>query len=234
MTGGRNMTRPMSFACIFAAFALVLGLYALLALPAEREVRNLGIFLFKLTPFVCATLAIALFPIEVFTRWKLTVPLTYLCFGVFFFVYVPKMFFDVAFNEAGKLYYMTLVFSPFLILAFAAVFRLGGGSSQTTLRIAFGMLCLMLSGLEDLAFLTLNPHEPGSAYAPIPEVWSWASHMKVRLGHYPSKYEAYAFIAVHVALAFVIALHSFHWLRPVGRVLGLEPSPPSSQTRAFP
>ncbi|WP_310620633.1 hypothetical protein [Flexibacterium corallicola] len=215
------ISRRFVFSFLFGGAALAVGLYALLVLPAEREVRNLGIFIFKLLPFFCASFAIALFPVELFSRYKLTVPLTFLCFAAFFFVFVPKMFFDVAFNEAGNLYYMTLVFTPFLILAFSAVFRLGGGSGQNTLRIALGMLCLMLSGLEDLAFLTINPHETGSKYSPIPEVWTWASHIKVRIGHYPSKYEAYAFISVHIALALVIALHSFSWLRPVGRFIGM-------------
>ena len=36
---------------------------------------------------------------------------------------------------------------------------------------------------------------------PIPEVWTWASHMTVFLGHPPTKAEAFGFIGVHLVLA---------------------------------
>jgi hypothetical protein len=65
------------------------------------------------------------------------------------------------------------------------------------------MLLLMLSGLEDLAFLVVNPHTD-PRWTSIPEVWTWASHMKVFIGHAPTKYEAYGFIAVHTALALLV------------------------------
>ncbi|MCZ4279521.1 hypothetical protein O4H49_01950 [Kiloniella laminariae] len=216
------MSRSTKWSIFFGLCALILGGYAILFLPSEREVKSLGIFLFKLTPFSLAALAIALFDPDLFRRFRLTVPLSYLCFAVFFFFYVPKMFFDVAFREAENLYYMTLLIVPCLILAFALIHRMGGGSTGMVLRIAFGMLVLMLSGIEDLAFLTINPHEVGSKYNPIPEVWGWASHMKVRLGHFPSKYEAFAFIGVHVVLALVIAFYHFRWLHPLGRYFGVQ------------
>jgi hypothetical protein len=47
----------------------------------------------------------------------------------------------------------------------------------------------------------------------MPEVWSWASHMTVFLGHPPTKYQAFAFIAIHVALAALV-------LFLPGRVIG--------------
>ena len=211
----------MKFCYGFGACALALGLYALFFMPAEDEVRSLGIFLFKLSPFCLAALSIGFLDPKLVARFRLTVPLLFVCFGIYFFVYVPKVFFDVHFKEAVGLYYMTLVIVPFIILSLTLAFRLGGGSTGTTLRIAFGLLLLMISGLEDLAFLTINPHEPGK-WSPIPEVWEWPSHMIVRLGHAPSKYEAYAFIAAHLALALVVAFHPFRFLARLRPFFGLD------------
>jgi hypothetical protein len=80
---------------------------------------------------------------------------------------------------------------------------LGGGRRSVTLRLCAAMMALQLSGLEDLAFLTVNP-QTDPKWTPIPKVWFWADHMKIFLGHYPSKNEAFAFIAVHVVLALLI------------------------------
>ncbi|WP_085909090.1 hypothetical protein [Kiloniella majae] len=231
------MSRSTKWSILFGIFAVLLGGYAILFLPSDREVKSLGIFVFKLTPFFLAALAISLFDPDLFKRLRVTVPIAYFCFAVFFFFYVPKMFFDIAFRDAGNVYYMTLLMVPFLILSFALMFRMGGGSTGTVLRITIGLLILMLSGIEDLAFLTLNPHEIGSKYNPIPEVWSWASHMKVRIGHYPTKNEAFVFIGVHVVLATIIAFYHFRWLQPIGRYLGVyenaEPQTDQPSREAF-
>lgn len=88
---------------------------------------------------------------------------------------------------------LTLV--PVIILTMLLSFRLGGGQTQPIVRLGTALILLQLSGLEDLAFLLLHDVRP------IPEVWTWASHMTVFLGHAPSRTEAYAFIAVHVLLA---------------------------------
>ena len=107
-----------------------------------------------------------------------------------------------------------------MILSLALAYRLGGGEGSGVRRLAYAMLLLMLSGLEDLAFLTVNPHTD-PRWTPIPEVWSWASHMTVFLGHPPTKYEAYGFIAAHVALAALVlflpgrVFRAVRW--PVGR-----------------
>jgi hypothetical protein len=63
----------------------------------------------------------------------------------------------------------------------------------------------MLSGLEDLAFLTINPHTDPH-FMSIPDQWTWASHINVFFGRPVTQYEAYGFIAVHVVLALVVLL----------------------------
>ena len=217
-----EISLQMKYSIGIGIAALIVGLFAIFALPADREVKSLAIFLFKLLPFALAAIAIALFDPGVLARLNgVKILLIFGCFGLFFFFYIPRLFFDVAFNEASNTYYMTLIITPLMILCFTLVFRLGGGSTGNTLRVAFGSLTLMLSGLEDLMFLTLNPHAPDSRYNPIPEVWDWASHMRVRLGHYPTKNEAFIFIGVHILLALFIAFYHFRWLEGLKEPLGL-------------
>ena len=218
-----DISLQMKYSIGFGVAALLIGLFAIFALPADREVKSLAIFLFKLLPFALAAITIALFDPAVLTRFNgLKIVLVYGCFALFFFFYIPKLFFDVAFQEANNTYYLTLLITPMMILCFTLAFRLGGGSTGNTLRIAFGSLTLMLSGLEDLLFLTINPHAVGSKYNPIPEVWDWVSHIKVRLGHYPTKEEAYIFIAVHILIALFIAFYHFRWLERFKEPLGVQ------------
>ncbi|WP_120495572.1 hypothetical protein [Kiloniella sp. EL199] len=213
-------SRQMMFCYSFGILALLWGGYALMYLPADNEVKSLGVFLFKLGPFVCAALSVSLLDPDIVKRLRLNILAIFLCFGVFFFLYVPRMFFDVFYNQGEELYYQTLVIVPFLILSFTLAFRLGGGSTGDSLRVAFGLLILMLSGLEDLAYLVINPHEAGK-WSPIPEYWDWPSHMIVRLGHIPSKYEAYGFIAFHLGLALFVAIYPFKFLSRYASFFGV-------------
>jgi hypothetical protein len=169
--------------------------------PPEREVSSLGAFLVKLVPFVLATEAIARLRLDDRGRSLVFRAALPVCFVVYFCYFVPKIFFYL--DDFPKVYVTILTLTPFLILAFVMAFRLGGGSAENTRRSAYGLLLLMLSGIEDLAFLTVNNHTDPE-WSSIPERWTWASHMKVRLGHYPTKYEAFAFIALHVIAALVV------------------------------
>jgi hypothetical protein len=184
--------------------ALALAALVWFALPHDRQVSNAGLLLLKLTPFLAATAAIALADVELLRRWKLhlvAIPASFLGFFCFF---VPRLFFySGSDGDFERLYYTMLTAVPFVILALTLAYRLGGGSGGSSARLSVAMLLLMLSGLEDLAFLLVNPlTDP--RFTPIPEVWTWASHMQVFLGHPPTKHEAYAFIAVHVVLALLV------------------------------
>lgn len=189
---------------VWAVVAVALAAVVWFALPQDREVGNAGLLLFKLTPFLAATAAIATADVDRLRRWKVhlvAIPATFL---VFFCWFVPRLFFySGSDGDFDKLYYTMLTAVPFVILALVLAFRLGGGSGSGAGRLSVAMLLLMLSGLEDLAFLTVNPlTDP--RFRPIPDVWTWASHMKVFLGHYPTRDQAYVFIAVHVLLALLV------------------------------
>ncbi|MET4659272.1 hypothetical protein ACI2LV_23375 [Streptomyces fungicidicus] len=214
-----NTARRNAPFLVLAALAAVFAGIVWFAMPHDREVKSLGILLFKLVPFVLATEAIAqLDPVwSQRIRLHLVVPV---CFLVYFCYFVPKIFF-VAENHP-ELYYYILTLTPFVILSLVLAFRIGGGAAHLVRRLSYAMILLMLSGLEDLAFLTVNDHTD-PAWQTIPEVWTWASHITVFLGHPASKYEAYAFITVHVLLALFLLFAPTRWFAPLARAVRRTP-----------
>jgi hypothetical protein len=194
---------------VLAVLAAVAAAVVWFFLPHDRDVKSLGIFLFKLVPFIFATEAVAQLDLALVRRWRLVRVVVPLSFAVFFLYFVPKIFFYK--DDFPNLYYHVLVLTPVVIVSLATAYRLGGGSSGEVRRIAYAMLLIMLSGLEDLAFLTVNDHTD-PPWNHIPAVWDWASHMTVFLGHPPTRNEAYAFIAVHVALAAFVLVVPTRWV----------------------
>ncbi len=174
------------------------------AMPHEKEITSLWVLLVKLLPFVLATEAIARLDLGERARRLLGLLAIPAVFLVFFAFFVPRIFFYS--DDGSTLYYYVLTLTPFVILGLTLAYRLGGGLPGTARRLSYAMLLLMLSGIEDLAFLTINPHTD-PRWTPIPELWTWASHMTVVLGgHVATKHQAYAFIAVHVVLAGLVLL----------------------------
>lgn len=198
------------------------------ALPHDREVKSLGIFLFKLVPFIFAAEALARLDLKFLRRLHAVRVLIPVCFMVYFLFFVPKIFFYA--EDHPNLYYHILTLTPFLILSFVLAFRIGGGDAGTGRRLSYALLLIMLSGAEDFAYLTVNTFAP--PYDKIPAVWDWASHMTVFLGHPASKYEAFAFIAVHLVIAALVLFAPVAWFRrldprrkPAAAVSGAEREP---------
>lgn len=185
---------------IAGAVTAVLTLAVALLLPHERTLTSVWTLLGKLTPYVSASVAIAYLDVAWAKRLKLGAIGIIGVFLVFFCWFTPKIFYAAVRMEAGKagmfdeIYYLFLLMVPFMILGLLLAFRLGGGSRELTLRLSAVLMLLQLSGIEDLAVLVVNGQD-------IPEVWRWASHMTVFLGHPPSATEAYVFIGIHLVLA---------------------------------
>lgn len=200
----RSFLRDNLVTLVAMTIAVALAAFIWFALPREREVGSVGMLLFKLTPFAAASIAVAWLDLDWARRLRLPQLVIPACFLVFFCYFVPRNFFlaeDPA--RADTLYYNMLTAVPFMILALVTAYRLGGGSRGTVLRLSTALILLQLSGLEDLAYATVNPHTDPE-WTTIPEVWDWASHMTVRLGHPATKNEAFAFIALHVVLALAV------------------------------
>jgi hypothetical protein len=192
-----------------AAFAAAAAVW--FGMPHTKAIPNVAVLLLKLVPFVLAVEAIAHLSLSAAMRRRVAVAAIPVCFLVYFAYFVPKIFFGEG------VYYLVLTLTPFLILALVLAFRLGGGAGGTARRLGYAMLLLQLSGIEDLAFLTVN-HHTDPQWTPMPQVWSWADHMSVFFGRPLSKYEAFGFIAVHVVLAVaVLTLPDRLWQRLVPR-----------------
>jgi hypothetical protein len=188
-------------------------------MPHGRDTESLWELLAKLTPFVAASIAVAWLDLDWARRLRLQLVLPPLCFLAIFTFFVPRiLFYGNLGADFGQLYYTVLMLVPFVILSLVLAVRLGGARRSTALRLAAAMMLLQLSGIEDLAFLTVNDLS-GTEYATIPEVWAWADHMTVRLGHPPTKYEAYVFIAVHITAAVLVLAVPGRVVRAVGRRL---------------
>src|SRR5690606_5240675 len=187
------------------ALAVALAGLVRFVLPYEQEITSVWMLLVKLTPQLAAVVAVAWLDVAWARRLRLHLVALPAIFLAFLCYFVPKTFMTAMDMQDGTavfedLYLHVVVFVPFMIVALVLSYRLGGGSREGVLRIGAATTILQMSGLEDLMAVLMNSRLDG-----IPELWDWAHHMTVRLGHPATREEAYAFIAVHVVLA-VLAL----------------------------
>ena len=200
-----NPRHEVRICLILTAITVVLSVIIYFAFSHSREIENIGVFLFKLTPYFTALVAIAYLPTEWWINKKLERLFIPGVFLITFCFFVPKIFFSA--DNFPDMYFYMLMMTPFLMLSFMLCYRLGGGSREMILRIGIAMMLLMLSGLEDLAFVTLNDHTD-PRWNPIPEVWD-TPHIEVFFGRPPTKNEVYAFIFIHVSLAVLVLFFPF-------------------------
>jgi hypothetical protein len=187
---------------VAGAVAFALAAAVAFGMKPSRDLTSLWVLLVKLTPFVAASVAIAWLNLDWSRRLRLHLVLPPVCFLVFFTYFVPKIFYYHNVENFDLLYYTVLVLVPFVILSLVLSARLGGASTGTVLRLAGAMILLQLSGIEDLAYVTVATTAglmPG-----IPRVWAWADHITVFIGHPPTRNEAFAFIGVHIVLAVLV------------------------------
>jgi hypothetical protein len=203
VTAPEPFLRANRVTLVAGTIALALAAEVFFGMTPSRDLTSLWVLLAKLTPFVAASIAVAWLDLDWSRRLRLHLVLPPLCFLVFFTYFVPKIFHYHNENNFDMLYYTVLMLVPFVILSLVLSARLGGASTGTVLRLATAMILLQLSGIEDLAFL-INEAMSGTLPGGIPQVWTWADHITVVIGHPPTKYEAYAFIGVHVALALLV------------------------------
>ena len=211
------MRRQQRLFVVFSAAALISSALVWLFAPHGQQLGSVWVLLGKLVPFFLAVEAIARLDLELVRRLNLALPAVALMFAVFLCYFAPRIFFLSSFGTFGEVYFLVITMLPFAILAFVLCFRLGGAAASQCRRLAYGLLLLMLSGLEDLAFLTIND-QTDPRFRSIPEHWTWASHINVFFGRPVTKYEAYAFITVHVVAALLVLLLPARWLRSLRRL----------------
>ena len=200
--------RENIIALVSFIIAAVLAGVIIFVLPQDREVKSLGIFLFKLLPFLFASLAIASVKRDVLQNIYLKYLLIIGSYLLFFTYLIPKIIFHR--GEFEELYYILLITAPYIILCLVLTFRLGGANGGQTLRLAFALLLIMVSGIEDLAYFTVN-FDPN--WGPLPEVWDWVTHIAVRIGRPPTRNDIVISVIIHFILAVGVLV------LPFGRLL---------------
>lgn len=195
--------------------AVVVTLLVMVVLPPDQTLDNLGEFAFKLTPFVCAVLTVALMP-----RWKRAAPWL---FGLAVVVYMSYLDTELVLRiqEYGRtaltpegtfapIYQFELFITTFIVLFALMAYRLGGARTATVLKTGVAAVLVVISGLNDLTFWAIN--EVWAAGTK-PETLHWASHMIVFVGGPPSVPTAVVFLLVHLALAVaVLAMPVGKWV----------------------
>lgn len=181
---------PMFFA--YSALAGVITLILLTTGLHSTDLENVFVFFFKLMPFVLAVFAIGVFPAEKLNK-PLKLILGMLTFAVIWCFFVPKQIWFFIQNDWDQYYMMNQIYVTFIILSLSFLYRLGGGKAKDVIFMGITLLIFLISGIEDLAVILVNGQD-------MPDFWEWPKHIIVRIGKVPSKYEAFAFIAGHMAL----------------------------------
>jgi hypothetical protein len=180
-----------------------LTLLIMVVLPPDRTIDNPAEFLLKISPVVCAVLAIGGFPQH--PRLGLAVlgvvVLGYM--GVLDTLYVLKV---VALADAPDqaaafpaFYQIAIFVNAFTVLAILLGYRLGGAPSGRVLRLGFASTLMLVSGINDISFYYLYGWPDGR-----PARFTWASHITVFVGQPATPTVAIIFCAVHFLLAGLI------------------------------
>jgi hypothetical protein len=187
--------------------AAVLAGLIMVVLPPDQTLDNLAEWLFKLSPFLLAVVAVATFP-----RGRFGPALV--VFGVLAYMsYVDTALIlrVLSYGDTGKfsvVYQFQLFVVTFIVLFGLLAFRLGGARTATVLKVGAAGVLIVISGLNDLTFLAMNDWPDGR-----PATLDWASHIIVFTGGPPSVPTAVVFLLVHLVLAgVVVALPVERWV----------------------
>ena len=183
----------------------------MVVLPPDRTLHGLGDWLGKVSPLVCAVLAIALFP------RRNALALMAAGFAVYMGAVDTASFLHVngwlnaalaGQGHAGfAAYYRFSLFDNAFVVLFALLaYRLGGASTAHVLKLGACGILALVSGLNDVTMWLLYPWPHGSR----PTDFAWASHVTVFLGHTPHLVDMLGFLAIHVVLVGVILWLPLH------------------------
>jgi hypothetical protein len=198
-----------------AAAGLLVTLLIMVVLPPDRTLHGVGDFALKTSPLVLAVITIALFPRPGSgALWLL--PLGFVFYLGYVdsasFVHVSALIDAAVAGQGGQFpsYYRWAIFvNAFTVLFPLLAFRLGGASTAATLKLGGAGVLLLLSGLNDLTMWAMYPWPEGR-----PELFDWASHVSIFLGHAPRLHEMLAFLGLHLLLAgLLLAAPLDRWLR---------------------
>jgi hypothetical protein len=175
----------------------------MLVLPPDRTIDSLGEFVFKLIPLLTGVMTVALFP-------QRRIWLHWLLLGAFLFYmgfidsrYVLEVLRlaeqsganGTSQQQFASFYRYTLFVNAFTLFLSLFAFRLGGGSSERTLKLGLCAILILISGLNDLTFWLMYEWPQGR-----PETFDWASHVIVFTRQAPTVSGMLIFISAHMVL----------------------------------
>lgn len=202
----------------FAVPAAALAALIMVVLPPDQTLDNVAEWLFRLSPFLLAVPAVALFPR---VRWwpallvfAVVVYLGFLDTAMVLRILAYGAAPDAERSAAFEPVYQFELFTVTYVVLFALLaVRLGGAQAATVLKVGYASILVVISGLNDLTFWATYSWPNGQ-----PDRLTWASHIIVFLGGPPTVPAAVAFMTVHLLLAgLVLVLPVQRWL---DRLLG--------------
>jgi hypothetical protein len=199
---------------------LALTLLIMVVLPPDRTLHGPQDFLLKVSPLVLAVLTIALFPRGAGGAGAAALGLLVLGF-VFYLGFIDSAFVvqvgylvEAATEGRGgeqfdAFYRFAIFVNAYTVLSAVFAYRLGGAAAARALKLGGAGVLLLVSGLNDLTMWLMYPWPDGQR----PEVFSWASHVSVFIGHPPTLPEMLLFLAAHLLLvALLLALPLQRWV----------------------
>ncbi len=204
---------------VFAVPAAALAVLIMVVLPPDQTLDDLGEWLFKLSPFLFAVPAVALFPqvrmAPVLIAFAVLVYMGWLDTELVLRVQEFARNAEVE-GSFEPVYQWELFITTFIVLFALMAYRLGGARTATVLKTGVASILIVISGLNDLTFWALNEVWAAGSR---PDELAWASHIVVFVGGPPSVTTAVLFLLVHLVLAAaVLALPLGKWVdRAVGR-----------------
>ncbi|MFC4852548.1 hypothetical protein [Actinophytocola glycyrrhizae] len=194
--------------------AAVLAGLIMVVLPPDQTLDNLAEWLFKLSPFLFAVAAVAVFPRGRFGP-ALVVLGVLVYMGYLDTALILRILEYRADGQFSVVYQFQLFVVTYIVLFGLLAFRLGGARAATVLKVGAACVLIVISGLNDLGFWVMN--DWGAAGRP--STLEWASHIIVFTGGPPSVPTAVVFLLIHFALAAaVLAAPVERWVdRRLGR-----------------
>lgn len=204
-----------------AVLTATLTILIMVVLPPDQTLDSVAEWLFRLSPFPLAVLAVSLFPRNRFTPVLLVLAVvvymgfldTEMVLRILAYGDAPEADQPAAFQPV---YQFELFTVTFVVLFALLALRLGGARTTTVLKVGAAAVLVVISGLNDFTFWATYSWPNGR-----PERFEWASHMIVFLGGPPTAPVAAVFTIAHLALAgAALALPAQRW---VDRALATEP-----------
>jgi hypothetical protein len=192
-----------------AGAAALLTVLIMVVLPADRTLHTVWDFAFKISPMLFGVLAIAVFP-----RQRTWAPVAVLAGCVVFLGLIDSASFlqvsqlvdaanaDAAQAQFATYYRFSTFVDAFVVLFGVLAYRLGGGSTESVLRLGLAATCLVVSGLNDLTMWAMYAW-PNNVR---PKTFDWASHVTIFIGRPPRLSDMLAFLVVHLCVATLLLL----------------------------